>query len=408
MLIAYVPPLVLRCFTRRRRLHSLISQLSLPHRSPPQIRAKSYLLSSCVKELRLVMDNGTKYLDKTQFNRTINLPYVIVDKKYYELWKDMLKHNTFRRSSSCNCRPDTTLPSDDPLHETHKKLFLNNTEFTCLEDVQRYAKEKYRERLAPQFPNPWTRICRFGHEDVYITYENVSISDAISAILPEDLVDTSVNRGGYKAIGHIAQVNLQDDVLPYKYAIGQILLDKVSGCKTVVNKLGKIENLYRNLEFELIAGEPDYVAECAENDCVYKVDFTRVYWNPGLSSERERTVKAIDRGSIVFDVFAGIGPFSIPLVKKRCEVHANDWNPDCYEHIIHNIEKNCKTLKEAEHLFTPYNMEGREFLRTVVVPTILGEKVKHGDGLNSNENVHIIMNLPGSAAEFLELVVKSV
>lgn len=41
----------------------------------------------------------------------------------------------------------------------------------------------------------------------------------------------------YEMVGHIAHLNLRDEQLPWKYIIGQVLLDKNPPIKTVVNKV---------------------------------------------------------------------------------------------------------------------------------------------------------------------------
>ena len=44
-------------------------------------------------------------------------------------------------------------------------------------------------------------------------------------------------------------------------------------CRTVVNKLDGITSEFRNFELELVAGEPNYVAEVIEDGIRYKMDF---------------------------------------------------------------------------------------------------------------------------------------
>jgi len=76
-----------------------------------------------------------------------------------------------------------------------------------------------------------------------------------------------------------AHLNLNDEYLPYKHIIGQVLLDvcayiqiiligsltnvvqKNKVIKTVVNKLNSIDTTFRFFKMELLAGEPNYIVE---------------------------------------------------------------------------------------------------------------------------------------------------
>ena len=70
----------------------------------------------------------------------------------------------------------------------------------------------------------------------------------------------------------------------------------------------------------------------------------------------------LKKGDVLYDVFAGVGPFAIPAAKKGVEVFANDLNPHSYSALVNNVKLN---KVKAERLCA-YNMDGREFIRTVV------------------------------------------
>lgn len=66
--------------------------------------------------------------------------------------------------------------------------------------------------------------------------------------------------------------------------VGQVLLDKLTTLKTVVNKLNTIDTTYRTFEMELLAGEDNYVTQTKENGYTYELDFSKVYWNSRLGN----------------------------------------------------------------------------------------------------------------------------
>nr|XP_033807194.1 tRNA (guanine(37)-N1)-methyltransferase isoform X2 [Geotrypetes seraphini] len=227
--------------------------------------------------------------------------------------------------------------------------------------------------------------------DLELTYENYNTEEILSAVLPEGQAVTTA----FSRVGHICHINLRDHQLPFKTLIGQVIIDKNRGITSVVNKINIIDSAYRNFQMEVLAGENNMVAKVKENNIRYEFDFSKVYWNSRLSTEHERIVGLLKPSDILFDVFAGVGPFAIPAAKKKCTVFANDLNPESYKWLLHN----CK-LNKVDKKIQIFNMDGREFL----MGTVKEELTKHlAHSSNEEEKaLHIVMNLPAMAVEFLD------
>ncbi|KAH8379244.1 hypothetical protein KR009_003866 [Drosophila setifemur] len=230
----------------------------------------------------------------------------------------------------------------------------------------------------------------FCFSELELTYENWSANEILKSVLPaEEEGLTSFSR-----IGHIAHLNLRDHLLPYKQLIGQVFLDKLPNCRTVVNKAATIDNTYRNFQLELICGDADYQVETKENGIPFEFDFSKVYWNPRLSTEHERIVKLLRSGDVLYDVFAGVGPFSVPASKKRCHVLANDLNPVSFHWLQHNAKRN----KSLTHI-KMFNKDGRQFVLEELREDLL-KRLLTTD--TTSYAIHITMNLPALAVEFLD------
>uniref|UniRef100_A0A3Q0TAV2 tRNA (guanine(37)-N1)-methyltransferase n=1 Tax=Amphilophus citrinellus TaxID=61819 RepID=A0A3Q0TAV2_AMPCI len=222
--------------------------------------------------------------------------------------------------------------------------------------------------------------------ELQLTYDNLKSEEVLEAVLPPDLDVTSA----FSRVGHIAHMNLRDHQLPYKNLIGQVIMDKNPGVTCVVNKTNIIDSTYRNFRMEVLAGEEDMVAKVKENGVTYEFDFSRVYWNPRLSTEHQRVVQLVKRGDTVFDVFAGVGPFAIPAARLGANVLANDLNPESYRWLQHN----CK-LNKVESKVRVFNLDGRAFIRGPLkqeLPALL----------KGTSGVHMVMNLPALALDFLD------
>lgn len=208
-------------------------------------------------------------------------------------------------------------------------------------------------------------------------------------------------------VGHLIHINLKEHLLPYKQQIGEALLNQNSRALAVVNKVNIIENEFRNFDIEVIAKRPNcrltdeelMIVEVNENKCRYKFDFSRVYWNSRLSTEHERIIAKFNKNhDIVFDLFAGVGPFSVPAAKAKCKTYANDLNPESVKWLDLNMKRN----KVPKDMYELYNMDSKEFILEIMRPVLLEEydRLQQEDS-SIKAKIHIIMNLPALAPSFL-------
>ena len=173
-------------------------------------------------------------------------------------------------------------------------------------------------------------------------------------------------------------------------------MDKNPGLKTVVNKVNEINNEFRFFKMELLAGVDKMVALVREHGVAFEFDFSKVYWNSRLGTEHTRIASQLGKQDILYDMFAGVGPFAIPAAKRKSTVFANDLNPESHKWLTHNVK-----LNKVQDRVRTYNLDARKFVLDVVKDNLIsiGKKCKEGDIFNT----HVVMNLPSLAIEFLDV-----
>ncbi|XP_031256847.1 tRNA (guanine(37)-N1)-methyltransferase 2 isoform X1 [Pistacia vera] len=170
----------------------------------------------------------------------------------------------------------------------------------------------------------------------------------------------------FETIGHIAHLNIHDELLPFKDVIAKVIYDKnYPRIRTVVNKVGTITNEFRVPKFEILAGENNMVTEVKQYGATFKLDYSLVYWNSRLEHEHLRLVSQFQPGETICDMFAGIGPFAIPAAQKGCIVFANDLNPVS----IHYLKINA-TVNKVDDFVCAYNMDARKFISQMIVAPV--------------------------------------
>ena len=327
---------------------------------------------------------GMTRLDKTLFDKTISVPFVEVEDKQMEKAIDCLKPFLLK------LKKFNAIEVNE--NKGNKRIIILNPEMiSSLEDITKVNTK------SKQILEELCQIKEVKFKDIVIKYDNYSHKDVLNSVLSGD--EDSVS--SFSTIGHILHLNLREHNLPYKHLIGQVLLDKVVGANLIVNKVNTIDNEFRNFEMEVLAKRSkdiNTVVKIKESFCEFEFDFAKVYWNQRLGTEHERIQLKLNKGvDVLYDVFAGVGPFAIPAAKRRkCEVYANDLNPDCYKWLDHN-----RKLNKVEDRVNIYNMDGRDFIRNIIREDLLN-RIKTFDGTESLRKYHIAMNLPAIAVQFLD------
>lgn len=223
----------------------------------------------------------------------------------------------------------------------------------------------------------------------------------------DEMVGKGLGLTSFTAVGHIILVNLKENLLPQKNAIGKALLDNNKRAVAVCNKINSIENVYRTSEIEVIAKRPEcdlsdeelMICEVNQNRCRFKLDISKVYWNSRLSTEHERFVNRLNKPTdVVFDVCAGVGPFSVPAAKAKCKTFANDLNPDSVKWLKLNMERN----KVAPSMYQIYNKDAKEFISQDIRLELLNLYTQiENEQTATLPTIYILMNLPALAPTFL-------
>ncbi|XP_076958764.1 tRNA (guanine(37)-N(1))-methyltransferase 2-like [Bidens hawaiensis] len=229
--------------------------------------------------------------------------------------------------------------------------------------------------------NELEKLCKIETVPYTVTlgYSYWSADHVLKQVLPPGLEVPS----SFETIGHIAHLNITDELLPYKDVIAKVIYDKNHPrIQTVVNKVGSIANEFRVPKFEILAGKPDMATEVKQYGATFKLDYGLVYWNSRLEHEHIRLVNKFDQGDVICDMFAGIGPFAIPAAQKGCLVYANDLNPDSVRYLKINADVN----KVNSNIRT-YNMDARAFMSKLM--TVSDGESEVDSSLASSGNCNI-------------------
>lgn len=296
-------------------------------------------------------------------------------------------------------------------------LFFSNTPTPSASPAA--AAERNPTRPSPSRPRPTKPVLQgkfsLTTHTISLSYLNYTMPELLEKVLHEGhSTDAAVPLSGFEAVGHIAHLNLSDNHLPFRYLIGQVVLDCNPSIDVVVNKISSISSVFREFAMEIIGRRGAQwmplelsdeernellLATVRQHGCTFRVPYNLVYWNSRLCHEHTRLVELMHPGDQLFDVMAGVGPFAIPAAQKGIQVFANDLNPHAAKYLSVNAALNRVQL-------SVFNLDGREFLKTVVYRHVMGhadESASPSSASSFTGRRHVVMNLPAIAVEFLDV-----
>ena len=144
----------------------------------------------------------------------------------------------------------------------------------------------------------------------------------------------------FDIIGDIAVIKYKNIQNPK--AVAKQIFSIHRSVRTVFTPKTKINGDFRLRELSLVAGENNTFTTHKESGCFFKVDIAKCYFSPRLSFEHSRIANLVRYEEIVVNMFAGVGCFSIFIVKKQpsATVYSIDVNPEAYECMQQNVKIN--------------------------------------------------------------------
>lgn len=151
----------------------------------------------------------------------------------------------------------------------------------------------------------------------------------------------------FDIVGDIVIIRLPPRLHEVAPQVGAALLTFVPGCRLVGQDRG-VHGPSRTRDLLPLAGRGDWQTIHHENGLSFRVDLSRVYFSPRLAREHDLIAKQTEDGEEVLDLFCGLGPFALTILKRRqkAKVTAVDSNPEA----ISLLQENARRLAVPDRL----------------------------------------------------------
>ncbi|RQH00813.1 class I SAM-dependent methyltransferase [Natrarchaeobius oligotrophus] len=149
--------------------------------------------------------------------------------------------------------------------------------------------------------------------------------------------------GSWAVIGSVVLVSVPDGC-PDEMELAEALLELHGEADSVLADEGIANEgeagTYREPRTRLLAGASDTETIHTEHGTRYALDPAAVMFSPGNQAERARMGDLETANERVFDMFAGVGYFTLPLARTGARVTAAELNPTAFRYLLENAVLN--------------------------------------------------------------------
>ncbi|GAB3032740.1 class I SAM-dependent methyltransferase [Natronobiforma cellulositropha] len=147
----------------------------------------------------------------------------------------------------------------------------------------------------------------------------------------------------WAVVGSVVLVRVPEGC-PDERAVGEALLECHGEAASVLADEGiatdAAAGTTRQPRTRLLAGSRDTETVHTEHGTRYGLDPAAVMFSPGNQAERARMGDVVSDGERVFDMFAGIGYFTLPMARAGAQVTASEINPTAFRYLLENAVLN--------------------------------------------------------------------
>ncbi|OAQ53208.1 hypothetical protein HTG_06955 [Natrinema mahii] len=212
--------------------------------------------------------------------------------------------------------------------------------------------------------------------------------------------DRELAPGSWAVIGSVILVTVPEGC-PDEGELGEALLELHGEADSVLADEGIANDgaagTHREPRTRLLAGDGDTETVHTEHGTQYGLDPAKVMFSPGNQAERTRMGDVVSSDEHVFDMFAGIGYFTLPMARAGARVTATEINPTAFRYLLENA-----VLNDVADRVDAYMTDCRDLASEIEADRVVMGYYGHADGDGDGDGTADHGTRSDEAHDFLE------